>query len=208
MSLQRWLRSLGGRIMLVTVGVACVAVLITTVVSLQLLTVLVTGQARSALAAQTSALSQQPLASLRALMQDDKILGAHGERFLLIVPVGKVLGAVGAEVKRTMIGVLGSDRSASTAVHVGGDTYVVEGRPRPGGGGLVGFLRVADVTESSPHRRTYSDSSRDRRAFSCRAGLPVLSRPWLETLVGWLAANVASSLCPMESPRSMTSRPP
>ncbi|MEB0304299.1 HAMP domain-containing sensor histidine kinase [Cryobacterium sp. 10I1] len=135
--------------MLVTVGVACVAVLITTVVSLQLLTVLVTGQAQSALAAQTSALSHQPLASLRALMQDDKILGSHGERFLLIGPDGKAQGAVGAEVKRTMIGVLGSDRSASTTVQVGGDTYVVEGRPRPGGGGLVGFLRVADVTESS-----------------------------------------------------------
>lgn len=148
MPLRRWLRTLGGRIMLVTVGVACVAVLVTTLVSLQLLTVLVTSQAQSALAAQTSALSQQPLASLRALLQDDKILGSHGERFLLIGPDGKVQGAVGAEVKRTMIGVLDSDRSASTTVQVGGDTYVVEARPRVGGGSLVGFLRVADITNS------------------------------------------------------------
>jgi two-component system OmpR family sensor kinase len=147
--LQRRFRSLGGRILLVTVGIAFVAVLVTTLVSLQLLKTLVTSQAQSELAAQTTALSQQPVASLRVLLRDDKILGSRGERFVLISSDGTVRGTVGAALKKTLTGALDTSLARSKSIQVRGDSYVIEARPRADGGVLVGFLRVADITESS-----------------------------------------------------------
>lgn len=152
--MRRWFASLGGRILLVTVGVAFVAVLVTAVVSLQLVQTLVTTQAQSDLGARTTALSERPLATLRILLKDDTLLGARGERFVLVGSDGKVpetgSGAltVTQDVKSRITQVLDAGRSVSTSLQIRGESYVVEARPLAGGGGLVGFVRVADITDS------------------------------------------------------------
>ncbi|MCI4658162.1 sensor histidine kinase [Cryobacterium zhongshanensis] len=152
--MRRWFGSLGGRILLVTVGVAFVAVLVTAVVSLQLVQTLVTTQAQADLGARTTALSQRPLATLRILLEDDTLLGARGERFVLVgadgtVPeTGSGARTVTQDVKRRITQVLDAGRSVSTSLQIRGESYVVEARPLAGGGGLVGFVRVADITDS------------------------------------------------------------
>ncbi|TFC01359.1 MULTISPECIES: HAMP domain-containing sensor histidine kinase [Cryobacterium] len=152
--MRRWFASLGGRILLVTVGVAFVAVLVTAVVSLQLVQTLVTTQAQADLGARTTALSQRPLATLRILLEDDTLLGARGERFVLVGADGTVPetgpGAltVTQDVKSRITRVLDAGRSVSTSLQIRGESYVVEARPLAGGGGLVGFVRVADITDS------------------------------------------------------------
>jgi two-component system OmpR family sensor kinase len=149
---RRWFASIGGRILLVTVGVAFVAVLVTAVVSLQLVQTLVTTQARADLGARATALSERPLATLRILLEDDTLLGARGEHFLLIGTDGQVpetgTATVAQDVKARIIRVLDAHRSVSTSLQIRGESYVVEARPLAGGGGLVGFARVADITDS------------------------------------------------------------
>ncbi|MDY7542520.1 HAMP domain-containing sensor histidine kinase [Cryobacterium sp. 5B3] len=152
--MRRWFGSLGGRILLVTVGVAFVAVLVTAVVSLQLVQTLVTTQAQADLGARTTALSERPLATLRILLEDDTLLGGRGERFVLVgadgtVPeTGSGARTVTQDVKRRITQVLDAGRSVSTSLQIWGESYVVEARPLAGGGGLVGFVRVADITDS------------------------------------------------------------
>ncbi|MEB0306945.1 hypothetical protein QN345_16740, partial [Cryobacterium sp. 10I1] len=142
--MRRWFASLGGRILLVTVGVAFVAVLVTAVVSLQLVQTLVTTQAQADLGARTTALSERPLSTLRILLKDDTLLGARGERFVLVGADGKVpetgSGAltVTQDVKSRITQVLDAGRSVSTSLQIRGESYVVEARPLAGGGGLVG----------------------------------------------------------------------
>jgi two-component system sensor histidine kinase BaeS len=151
---RRWFGSLGGRILLVTVGVAFVAVLVTAIVSLQLVQTLVTTQAQADLGARTTALSERPLATLRILLEDDTLLGGRGERFVLVgadgtVPeTGSGARTVTQDVKRRITQVLDAGRSVSTSLQIRGESYVVEARPLAGGGGLVGFVRVADITDS------------------------------------------------------------
>ncbi|MEB0003601.1 hypothetical protein QN357_11750 [Cryobacterium sp. RTC2.1] len=119
--MRRWFASLGGRILLVTVGVAFVAVLVTAVVSLQLVQTLVTTQAQADLGARTTALSERPLSTLRILLKDDTLLGARGERFVLVGADGKVpetgSGAltVTQDVKSRITQVLDAGRSVSTS---------------------------------------------------------------------------------------------
>jgi two-component system OmpR family sensor kinase len=147
---RRWFASISGRILLVTVAVAFVAVLMTAVVSLQLVQTLVTTQAQADLRARTTALSERPLATLRILLEDDTLLGARGERFILIGTDGQVPGTVKVrhDVKTRIARVLDAGRSASASLQIRGESYVVEARPLAGGGGLVGFVRVADITDS------------------------------------------------------------
>ncbi len=168
-----WFRSLGGRILLVTVGVAAIAVLVTAIASLQLVQNTTTAEARAQLSLQTKALAQRPLAALQVLAAEQESAASRGILFGLVDADGTVTGsAAGIAPPRVVRQVL-NGHAVSTTVTRQGNSYVVEGRPRAGGGGVVAAQRVDDIV---------------------RAGRLVIGQILLALVIGLAAAAIAGVL--------------
>ncbi|TAM68241.1 MAG: HAMP domain-containing histidine kinase [Microbacteriaceae bacterium] len=140
-----WLRSLTGRIVLVTITVALISVVISALVSVQLIQATIVNDARAQLRAEVVTLSTQPLVTARVLARDARTIDPGGGRFALIAPDGAVTGAAarfvsGADATRVLAG-----RKVSLIRDSGGESVVVEAVPRPGGGAVVGVRAIADI---------------------------------------------------------------
>jgi Signal transduction histidine kinase len=140
-----WLRSLTGQIVAVTVVVALVAVVVTALVSLQLIRVAVDAQARSQLHSEVVALGRVSPQTARLLAREVHVIDPSGGRFAVIGSDGAASGAGARFVPRSVIDQALSGRSVSETVSVGGDERMIAAVPTTGGGAVVGVRKVADV---------------------------------------------------------------
>ena len=173
MRFTHWIRSLGGRILLVTVGVAAIAVLVTAVASLQLVQSATTTQARAQLSAQVKALADRPVATLRVLADEKESAASRGVLFGLVGEDGTITGSAAGVIPPRIGRQVAAGRTVSTTVDRRGNSYVVEGRPRAAGGGVVAVQRVDDIV---------------------RTGRAVTGQILLALAIGLLAAVIAGVL--------------
>lgn len=145
----RWLRSLNGRIVLVTIGVSLITVLVASIVAVQLTRTVAENQARAALNSQIQTLSTEPVATIRLLARDGERLTGTGDRFAYVTPQGRVIGGAARFIDAQTAQQLLAGQSVSSVQNVGGDAVVVEGTPRPQGGAIVGIRRIADINAAA-----------------------------------------------------------
>jgi two-component system sensor histidine kinase BaeS len=145
MRVRRFVSSLTGRIVLVTLGVSLIAVLVTAVISIGVIQRLAIDQARQQLKSQTQVLAEQPTAGDLALARQAQRLTGDGDRFAIVGPRGRLVGAAAPYVGPKLVIALLEGRDVSTTAQVNGETVVVEGLPRVSGGGVVGIRKVADI---------------------------------------------------------------
>lgn len=143
---RAWGGSLSGRIMLATFAVGLIAVLVTALVSLQVVQRVAEDQARQQLKAQATALvatrasgSRVPAARLAAL----------GDRFAVVSPDGSVSGGARASVSPSVVQELQAGRAVSATTTLGGTDAVLVGIPDADGGGIVGVRKVADIAAAN-----------------------------------------------------------
>ncbi len=145
--MSAWLRSLGGRITLVTVSVAVLAVLLTALISLQLVRSSTLSDAKTQLAAQADVLATLPAARREELGTTAQ--SALGDTMVAYISAD---GAVTGEAARYVAPALARRVLAAGRVSVverrGGSTVVVEGRATRNGTGVVA-ARTEDSLESS-----------------------------------------------------------
>jgi two-component system OmpR family sensor kinase len=132
-----WLHSLRGRVTLVTVSVAVVAVIITGLVSVQLVRQSTIAQARAQLAAQAQLLSRLPDATNLDSLRERVRLALGDVRFAIVAPDGSVSGPASAQVSAVDVRVLLAGTPVSQVEGRRNKTVIVEGRPTGTGGAIV-----------------------------------------------------------------------
>ncbi|CAN5139773.1 HAMP domain-containing sensor histidine kinase [soil metagenome] len=143
--MRRWFRSITGRITLVTVGVSVVAVLVTGLVSLQLVRSSTISEAKQELAAQAELLARMPATS--ALQLAERLAQAPGDAELAMVDAdGAVSGPAADSVGPAMLRRIRAGHDVSAVVRRDGETLVLEARQRESGGAVV-VVRSQDSLE-------------------------------------------------------------
>lgn len=137
--------SLTGRIVLVTFAVALIAVLVTAVVSVQVVQSVAESQARQQLTAQARALVADAATTSTRLDRLTERLAVLGDRFAVVAADGTVSGSARSSVDAEVVRALQAGRTVSTTTTLGGKDAVLVGIPAPAGGGVVGVRRVADI---------------------------------------------------------------
>jgi two-component system sensor histidine kinase BaeS len=140
--------SLRTRILAATVIVALIAVLVTALAALQLVRTIDTSSARADLSAQVDRLAGAKPATRAAIITGLSQLDDPGTLVAAISPAGAVTGS--APVPRRVIVELRAGRDVSTTVRSGGTSYLLEGRPTAGGGGVVAVQDVGTVRAVTP----------------------------------------------------------
>jgi two-component system OmpR family sensor kinase len=131
-----WLRSLGGRITLVTVAVAVLAVLVTGLISLQLVRASTLGDGKAQLVAQADVLAKLPETRRDTLgAREQAALGDTQVAF--ITPTGEVTGDAAGYVGPALAQRVLRQGRVSTSERVQGATVLIEGRSTRAGGGVV-----------------------------------------------------------------------
>jgi two-component system OmpR family sensor kinase len=132
-----WFHSLRGRITLVTVSVAVLAVLITGLVSAQLVRQSTIAEGRAQLAAQALLLSQLPAATNLASLRERVRLALGDTRVAVVGPDGRVSGPGAAFVSAADVTTLLAGDPVSQTEGRKGKTMLVEGRPTASGSAIV-----------------------------------------------------------------------
>ncbi|MEP6843993.1 MAG: hypothetical protein ABJA11_10745, partial [Pseudolysinimonas sp.] len=140
--------SLRTRILAATVIVALIAVLVTALAALQLVRSVDTTSARAELSTQVDRLAAAKPATREAIIAGLSQLTDSGAQLASISPAGVVSGS--ATVPRRVIVQLRDGRDVSTTVRSGGNSYLLEGRPTPQGGGVVAVQDVGTVRTLTP----------------------------------------------------------
>lgn len=133
--MRAWLRSLGGRITLVTTCVAVLAVLVTGLLSLQLVRSSTVGEARGQLAAQALLLSKRPATA--AQLADQARLALGPTEVAVISPEGAVTGSAARYVRPAVVGALLAGNTVSRIERRASAQVALEGRPTAAGGAVV-----------------------------------------------------------------------
>lgn len=135
--MRAYLRSLRGRITLVTVSVAMLAVLATGLISLQLVRVSTINEAKSQLAAQADVLSKLRAAATITDLSDRVKLALGDTDVALVRRNGQVVGGAAAYIDAAMVRRLLRGNPVSTVRRTDGETVVIEGRTTPSGAAIV-----------------------------------------------------------------------
>jgi two-component system OmpR family sensor kinase len=135
--MNAWFRSLRGRITLVTVSVAVLAVLITGAVSVQLVRQSTISQGRAQLAAQAQLLGRLPAAIDLTSLQERARLALGDSRVAVIAADGRVSGPGAAFVTAADVSALLAGSPVSQTESRRGKTMLVEGRPTGSGTAIV-----------------------------------------------------------------------
>lgn len=144
-ALPRWSRSLTGQIVAGTIIVALVAVVVTALVSLQLIRIAVDAQARSQLHSEVVALSHESPQTARLLVRDERVIDPAGGRFAVVAPSGTIVGGAAHLVPGSVTHRLLSGHTVSETASSGGAERIIVAVPEATGGGVVGVRKVADV---------------------------------------------------------------
>ncbi|MBK4346197.1 sensor histidine kinase [Lacisediminihabitans changchengi] len=148
--MRAWLGSLSGRITLVTAGVAVLAVLVTGLLSLQLVRSSNLSEARSQLATQAQLLSEHPATASRLGEQARLALGDTA--VAVVSPDGTVTGDAAAYLRPAQLRALLAGRPVSVVERRAVTPVVVEGRPTAAGGAVV--LARTEQNLEAPARAT------------------------------------------------------
>jgi two-component system sensor histidine kinase BaeS len=140
--------SLRTRILAATVIVALIAVLVTALAALQLVRSIDTSSARADLSAQVDRLARAKPAAREAIVAGLSQLDDSGTLLASVSAAGAVTGS--APVPRRIIVRLQQGLDVSTTVRSGGSSYLLEGRPTAGGGGVVAVQDVGTVRPLTP----------------------------------------------------------
>ncbi|MCU1514031.1 MAG: Two component system histidine kinase [Microbacteriaceae bacterium] len=144
-----WFGSLRGRITLVTVSVAVLAVLVTGLISLQLVRSSTVGEAKQQLSSQATLLARVPGATAAELT--DRLSLALGDTEVAVVSAdGSISGPAAKYVGPAMVRRLLADRPLSVVVRKFGTPTLIEARPARGGGAVV-LIRSEDSLEQATH---------------------------------------------------------
>jgi two-component system sensor histidine kinase BaeS len=132
-----WFRSLRGRITLVTVSVAVLAVLITGLVSVQLVRQSTISEGRAQLAAQAQLLSRLPAATDLPSLRERVRLALGDTRVAVVAADGRVSGPGAAFVSAADVTTLLAGNPVSQTEGRRNKTMIVEGRPTSSGTAIV-----------------------------------------------------------------------
>ena len=145
--MSAWFRSLGGRITLVTVSVAVLAVLLTGLISLQLVRASTLADAKTQLAAQADVLAKLPAARREDL--GGRAQAALGDTMVGYVAAdGTVTGDAAPYVGPVLARRVLDNGRVSVVERKNGSTVVVEGRSTRNGTGVIA-ARTQDSLEAS-----------------------------------------------------------
>ena len=157
--MNAWFRSLRGRITLVTVSVAVLAVLITGVVSVQLVKQSTVTAGRAELAAHAQLLSRLPGATNLASLRERVRLAPGDTRVAVVAADGRISGPAAALVSAADVATLLAGYPVSKVEGRRGKTVIIEGRPTGTGTGtgtaivLVRSLGTLETTTTETARR-------------------------------------------------------
>jgi two-component system, OmpR family, sensor kinase len=140
-----YFRSLRWRITIVTVAVATLAVLVTSLVSLQLVRSSSNQEAKSQLIAQANILSRLPAIAKLDDVTDRLSIALGGTEVALVSPTGEVTGDAAPYVTRVMVARLARGKDISTVRRGAGGTVMIEARPTKSGTAIVLALPQASV---------------------------------------------------------------
>jgi len=141
-------RSLRGRITLVTVLVAIVAVVVTGLVSLQLVRSFTTEEARSQLAAQADILARMPRLASSAELAEKASLALGGTQVALVRADGSVEGSAADALDRVILSRLADGESISTVRRGEGGAVMIEAKPTADGDAVVLALPLSAIDRS------------------------------------------------------------
>lgn len=146
--MSAWFRSLGGRITLVTVAVAVLAVLVTGLISVQLVRASTLGDAKAQLAAQADVLARLPATRHDTLPAGR--LAALGETQVAFVSVnGLVTGDGAAYIGPRLARRVLTHPSVSSVERSNGATVVIEGRRTTAGTGVIVIRTQQSLDQST-----------------------------------------------------------
>ncbi len=157
--MNAWFRSLRGRITLVTVSVAVLAVLITGVVSVQLVKQSTVTAGRAELAAHAQLLSRLPGATNLASLRERVRLAPGDTRVAVVAADGRISGPAAALVSAADVATLLAGYPVSKVEGRRGKTVIIEGRPTGTGTGtgtaivLVRSLGTLETATAETARR-------------------------------------------------------
>jgi two-component system sensor histidine kinase BaeS len=130
---MKWFRTLSGRITLVTVGVALLAVLVTGLVAFGLVRAAERDQARTLVGHEASALALLPADTALARLSERLTPALSGTSVAVVDSEGTTTGSAAQFLNRRILRSLVEGRSVSTTVRADGDSVIVEARPRKNG---------------------------------------------------------------------------
>ncbi len=143
-----WFRSLRGRVTLVTVTVAILAVLVTGLVSVQLVRQSSLAEARAELAAQTQLVSRLPAALSLQQLGERARLALHDTEVGIVSKTGVPSGPAANYLTAANIRALLSGRRLSLTHQAAGGTMLVEAKRTAHGGAVVLAIPLDTVTAS------------------------------------------------------------
>ncbi|YCH09053.1 sensor histidine kinase [Arthrobacter sp. alpha11c] len=144
-----WLRSLAGRITLVTAAVAVLAVLVTGSTAYPLIRSAAVEQARQQLSRQADAFAAAPVASQALDLRERHLLGPDTYELSTVTATGTVRGPAAQLLSPTDIQQVLSGHKVSATVAHDGAQLLVEARALPRGGGIVLSRSIEDVNAAS-----------------------------------------------------------
>jgi len=144
-----WLRSLAGRITLVTAAVAVLAVLVTGSIAFPLIRSAAIAQARDQLSRQADAFAAAPVASQALDLRERHLLGPDTYELSTITAAGAVSGAATQTLSPGEVQQVLTGQKISRTVTRSGAQVLVEARSLPRGGGIVLTRSLADVNAAS-----------------------------------------------------------
>lgn len=139
------MRSLRSRLTLVTIAVAVIAVVVTGLVSLQLVRSQTTQQARDQLSAQADVLARVPGLANATELADKASLALGGTLVALVAPDGSVEGPAAEYVDRAILAQLADGESVSATRRGSPGLVMVEARPTRDGTAVVLALPLTTI---------------------------------------------------------------
>lgn len=143
------MRSLRARVTLVTVAVAVIAVVVTGLISLQLVRSSTSQDARDQLAAQAEILARMPRLASAAELAEKASLALGGTEVALVQPDGTVEGDAAVYVDKAILARLADGEEVSTVRRGDGGMVMIEARTATGGGAVVLALPLESVDRAT-----------------------------------------------------------
>ena len=144
-----WLRSLAGRITIVTTAVAVLAVLVTASTAFPLIRSAAIEQAKQQLTRQADAFAAAPNASQALDLRERHLLGPDTYDLSTITSTGTISGPAAQLLDPASVRQVQSGQKLSRTVAKSGVQFLVEARPLPKGGGIVLTRSLDEINAAS-----------------------------------------------------------
>ena len=139
------MRSLRARATLVTIAVAVIAVIVTGLISLQLVRSSVNQDARDQLSAQADILARMPQLATAGELAEKASLALGGTQVALVQPDGTAEGDAADYIDAAILRKLAAGDTVSTVRRGDSSMVLIEARPIAGGGAVVLALPLASI---------------------------------------------------------------